>query len=242
MSNEKKYYCFCSSNCKYETMTKEQIMAAIAQAVETGSVGNCDTGFVTKLKEKNGGNYLSVWIGTQAQYNAIETPAANCLYIITDDTTNADMIKAVNDAAVNAANAATAAGGAAAVCEAMKAVDITNKISLSAPAGYPTLSYLGARPVKYVYSPALGIVFFTAQVTYEGTLQTGVTLNFSHVGGYAPNECEIYATLNKPDDFIASYVGYDDMHRLSIATKKNIDTGATAKTLVVNGWYFCDGE
>jgi hypothetical protein len=94
MSDGKKYYCFCSSNCKYETMTKEQILAAIAQAVETGSVSNCDTGFITKVKEINGGGYVTFWVGTQAQYNALENVQRNCLYIITDDTTGKEVIAA----------------------------------------------------------------------------------------------------------------------------------------------------
>lgn len=91
MSDGKKYYCFCSSNCKYETMTKEQILAAIAQAVQTGSVGDCDTGFITKIKEKNGGKCVTFWVGTQAQYNAIESKEQNCMYIITDDTLGNDL-------------------------------------------------------------------------------------------------------------------------------------------------------
>ena len=111
MSDERKYYCYCDSNCKFETMTKEQILAAIAQAVETGSVGNCDTGFVTKVKEQNGGSCVTFWVGTRAQYNAIETKEQNCMYIITDDTTSADILrtcqKAITDA--ESANATAAA-------------------------------------------------------------------------------------------------------------------------------------
>ena len=91
MSEGKKYFCFCGSNCKYETMTKEQILAAITQAVETGSIGDVDTGFITKVKETNGGRYVTFWVGTQAEYNALETKATNCLYIISDDTSGADL-------------------------------------------------------------------------------------------------------------------------------------------------------
>lgn len=32
----RKYYCYCDSNCKFETMTKEQILSAIAQAAAGG--------------------------------------------------------------------------------------------------------------------------------------------------------------------------------------------------------------
>lgn len=93
MSEEKKYYCYCSSNCRYETMTKEQILAAIAQATGATNV-DPDAGFISKVKETNSGQYVTFWVGTQAQYNEIATKATNCLYIITDDTTKADFEKA----------------------------------------------------------------------------------------------------------------------------------------------------
>lgn len=66
----KKYYCLCGSNCKYETMTKEQIIAAIAEA--TGNiVTDIDGAFITMLKEQNAGKSIKLWVGTQAEYNVI---------------------------------------------------------------------------------------------------------------------------------------------------------------------------
>lgn len=112
MSEEKKYYCFCGSNCKYETMTKEQILAAIAQAVATGSVGDCDTGFITKVKETNNGGYVTFWVGTQAQYNALETHEKGCMYIFTDGTTDADIAAALTQAIETAEQAEIAAAQA----------------------------------------------------------------------------------------------------------------------------------
>ena len=91
MSDEKKFFCFCSSNCKYETMTKEQILTAIAQALSTGKVENVDTGFITKVKETNGGRYVTFWVGTQAEYNALKEKKTDCLYIITDSAANQAM-------------------------------------------------------------------------------------------------------------------------------------------------------
>lgn len=91
MSEERKYYCICEDNCKFETMSKEQILAAITQAVENGKVHNVDTGFITKVKEMNGGRYVTFWVGTQAEYNALEERATNCMYIITDETSAQDL-------------------------------------------------------------------------------------------------------------------------------------------------------
>lgn len=95
MSDGKKYYCFCGSNCKYETMTKEQILAAIAQAVQTGEIGDVDTGFVTKIKEMNSGKYVSLWVGSVAAYNALQNRDPNWIYLRTDATDFEDLQKAV---------------------------------------------------------------------------------------------------------------------------------------------------
>lgn len=97
MADERKYFVLCANNCKFESMTKEQILAAIEQAVSTGTITNVDTGFVTKLKEQNAGAALSFWVGTQAQYNALETKAENCFYIITDDTAIDDIHAAIEE-------------------------------------------------------------------------------------------------------------------------------------------------
>ena len=91
---ERIYYCFCGDNCKFETMTKEQIIAAIAEA--TGNTPtNIDSAFITKVKEQNKGNALAFWIGTTAEYNALETKDDLCFYIKTDDTTLDDTNKAI---------------------------------------------------------------------------------------------------------------------------------------------------
>ena len=81
----RRYFCFCESNCRFETMTKEQILAAIAQAAEHGLVVDPDAGFVTKVKESNAGGYVTFWVGTTAQYNALDSHDPNCIYVKTDD-------------------------------------------------------------------------------------------------------------------------------------------------------------
>lgn len=91
------FYVLCDKNCKYESMTKEQILTAIEQAVNNGNIENVDAGFVTKIKEQNSGTALSFWVGTQAQYNALKGRAENCFYIITDDTTLADINTAIEE-------------------------------------------------------------------------------------------------------------------------------------------------
>ncbi len=100
MSDGRKYYCFCEANCKFETMTKEQILAAIAQAAETGLVFDADAAFITKVKEGNAGNNLTFWMGTQAQYNALVLKGEKdpkCFYILTDCDAPAELTQKVKD-------------------------------------------------------------------------------------------------------------------------------------------------
>lgn len=81
------FYVIGDGNNLYEGMTKEQILAAITQAVESHTISDVDTGFVTKVKEQNKNKQLQLWVGTEAEYNAIATKDQNTLYIKTDDST-----------------------------------------------------------------------------------------------------------------------------------------------------------
>ena len=90
------YYVVCDNNCRYEGMTKEQIIAAIAEATGSVPVG-IDEGFITKMKEIRAGGTARLWIGTDADFNAISpAPVINkspvrigadgIMYICTDDS------------------------------------------------------------------------------------------------------------------------------------------------------------
>lgn len=92
---ERVYFCFCGDNCKFETMTKEQIITAIYEAALYGQIQNIDDGFITKVKEQNKGETLTFWLGTTAEFNAIEEEDPKCFYIKTDDTTLEDMAKEI---------------------------------------------------------------------------------------------------------------------------------------------------
>lgn len=83
-------YVFCDDNCKHEGMTKEEIFALLAQAAEGKLEFDSESAFITKVKEKNTGSYITFWVGTQAQYNALGIIEKNCLYIISDETTKDD--------------------------------------------------------------------------------------------------------------------------------------------------------
>jgi hypothetical protein len=92
---DRKYYCFCDSNCKYETLNREQILTAITQAVQTGKVGDCDTGFITSVKTINGFP-LRFFVGTQSEYESLgETQKRNLFAIITNDTSKEALFNAI---------------------------------------------------------------------------------------------------------------------------------------------------
>lgn len=219
--SEKKYYCFCGSNCKYETMTKEQIMAAIAQATGVTDI-DPDAGFISKVKETNG-RYVTFWVGTQAQYNALQVKEENCLYIITDDTSKADFEKTVADMQVACDDALAAAA-------AVKSVDISSEMvfTIEGFAG----SYISYR--KFVYAPALGIVFYGMMFAWEtAALNAGdqIVLTSSNrkymVAGIGESKNNGQFTINTMSDTI-----------LLTANEDITEQGYTK----ITGWYFCNGE
>lgn len=72
---ERKYYVRCESGCLFEGMTKEQTFAAIAEA--TGNTPtDVDKAFITKLLEQNTNAAMRLWLGTEAEYNALEASGA----------------------------------------------------------------------------------------------------------------------------------------------------------------------
>jgi len=96
--SERTYYVLCADDCKFEGMTKEQIIAAIAEA--TGATPTqIDAAFITKIKEKNRNAPLKFWIGTQAEYNALATIDANTFYIFTDSDELSTIEQIAEDAA-----------------------------------------------------------------------------------------------------------------------------------------------
>lgn len=95
--NERNYYVICDDNCRFPSMTSEQILEAIAEATgETPT--HIDDAFITKIKEQNRNGQLKLWVGTNAEYNAIETPDNDVLYIITDASEYGDIESRIESA------------------------------------------------------------------------------------------------------------------------------------------------
>lgn len=96
-----KYYVLCDDDCRYEGMTREEILTAIEQALEQGFVSDPDSAVFSKVKEIRANATAQIWVGTEAQFNALSpAPTVNrsvvrmgadgVLYLCTDDTTLED--------------------------------------------------------------------------------------------------------------------------------------------------------
>lgn len=233
------YYVLCDDDSRHESMTKEQILAAIKQAVETGTIGDCDAGFITKVKETNGGSYVTFWVGTRAEYNALLTIQRNCVYIITDDTTNEDIEKAIADATKAAEEARGAIAGSA-------AIDISDKIALQMSVEALEEAEQGGMTSheiswKHYYVPNLGIVFYRCVITITGKLAAGTALKHEHIGGYAPSSIGVGACSGP---FNALYFSMLDTTKFNVIAEQEIEQTAEGygRAIYVSGWYFCDGE
>lgn len=100
--SERNYYCICDDKCFFPTMTKEQIIAAIAEA--TGNTPtNVDDAFITKLKEQNYGKAIKLWIGTRAEYIAL-TPEPDVFYVFTDGDELSDIEQLAENTATAVCN------------------------------------------------------------------------------------------------------------------------------------------
>lgn len=105
-------YVICDQNCKFESMTKEQILTAIMQAVNEGKIGDINGGFITTVKTINGAP-LRFFVGEQAEYDALpDYDKINLFAIITNDITKENLFDAIARAEEYSLNAVTIAENA----------------------------------------------------------------------------------------------------------------------------------
>lgn len=95
---------YCDANCKHPVYTKEQTLSILQQMIEGGSLAGInpdDSPVVALLREENKGENVGFWVGTEAEFNALEVTAKTMmcrigtdgkLYLCTDDTTFADYL------------------------------------------------------------------------------------------------------------------------------------------------------
>lgn len=86
MADDRTYYVFSDDNCKFPSMTKEQIITAISNATGLVPSGiNIDDAIITKIKEQNGQIPVKLWVGKQSEWNALKEKPTNTLALFTDD-------------------------------------------------------------------------------------------------------------------------------------------------------------
>ena len=85
------------SDNKHVTLTAEQIAELVQQAISTGELPDELAAFIDEIKEQNKGASLKFWVGTQAEFLALESTSADTIYFITDNTNLKDLDDALND-------------------------------------------------------------------------------------------------------------------------------------------------
>lgn len=172
-------------------MTKEQILAAIVQAVNEGTIGNIDTGFITTVKTING-TPLSFFVGSQAEYNELsDEQRENLFAIITNDTTKEALFAAIAEASQKAADCENAfaaldlAVGAALESfrsslntQATKISNVEAKVNAINAAAFPTPAVPESRVIT-------SYGFY--HIAFKHGAGTGVVLDFGavYIGGLA---------------------------------------------------------
>lgn len=218
------YFVLDENNCLHESMTKEEILSAIVQAVEEGEIQDVDTGFVTKIREINYNRKVEFWVGTQAEFNAIEAKQDNVFYLITDPTLEEDFqtqIDAIEEE-----------------IEAKQLVDITSLVTLSTYSSTP--SNVAINDYKYTYDPNTGIVYYWVKVSITGSITTSNQIFIKHTGSYPPAEgeffpCSAYGPNAHPASFYRSYAsGGSYINELRIRDT----TTALSDDVYAQGFYY----
>ena len=81
------------ANSKYDACVEATENAnEAADELESIKSELAEGGYVTGLKESNNGGVFKTWIGTQEEYDNLETKIPNCLYMISDDKTFTDYV------------------------------------------------------------------------------------------------------------------------------------------------------
>lgn len=92
-------YGVCDNNCKHLVYTREEVLALLQQAINEQSLLGIDADFaaIKKIIDTNGGEDIKFWIGTEAEFNALDPKpsfvnfiprrcADGMIYICTDDS------------------------------------------------------------------------------------------------------------------------------------------------------------
>lgn len=215
-------YVICDANCKFEGMTKEQIYAAIVQAVNEGTIGNIDTGFITTVKTVNG-LPLRFFVGDQAEYKALsDENKENLFAIITNDTSKEGILKAIEELQKDYGE----------MCEERRHLymhsiqvymEVYSRTDTATLIGYLTIKFnIPTQQATFASQSAANLLFTTENTPYfyEGVYQAkGGTAEpiTSYTFGGADSNNYGYITVNTPS---AGVVGCCKAYNATVNTVK----------------------
>lgn len=241
MSEGKKYYCYCDSNCKYETLTKEQILTAIQQAVVGQQIIDPDGGVISKVRELHTGDHVTFWVGSRAEYNALQgNVERNCIYIINDDTSGDDLNKKLKELEEKA----NASGK-------NNACSFDPKLTITAT-GYTTECSVQHAHYTYIQTGGecdlgeQGMVYFTVSIQFTGTKVRDTPIILVHNGGYLPMSCvahfwpcsAMYFDVGNPfPKWVGQVEAYYRGGSLYVTNKEDIVAGNDGGCLLISGHY-----
>jgi hypothetical protein len=110
-------YAYCGAHCKYPVYTREQITSILQQLVNGNSFAAINPALspvVRLIQERHNNKQLSLWLGTEAEFNALHPqPAASLvmmrtdkngqMYLCTDDSTLSDWYNNITKSAADSA-------------------------------------------------------------------------------------------------------------------------------------------
>jgi hypothetical protein len=165
-------------------MTKEEILTAIQQALSGQQILDPDGGFITKVKELNTGDYVTFWVGSRAEYNALGgNIQKNCIYIMNDDTSASDLEKKLKRLEEKAESALLASGF-------NNAVQFDPVLTLRFIGGENAAAMeCNIQDCSYTYIQTegnRGMVFFTVVIGFKGSFFSGNSMELEHLGSFKP--------------------------------------------------------
>lgn len=247
-------YVSCDCHNHYEGLTKEQIIAAIAEA--TGNTPtSVDDAFITKIKEMNANAQLKFWIGTTAQFNALATKDGNTLYIMTDDDSAdewdeiADALNGIVDGttrvpkashalAADSATTAAACTGNAATASRCTGNAATATTAAACTGNSATASRAATTPITnnawatFTGVPVAGQGLFTATVNFSGIIElednTTYMVRFRQQMSALPKvstEPASTAIVTISERAVQNGAVYDGMATLALVTAGSVQIG-----------------
>lgn len=240
-------YVMCGSNCKYPAYTAEEVLALLQQAIDNKSLEGIvsDTGFITKLKEKNSNKAIQLWIGTQAQYNALETKPQDTLCIFTDDSTYADLETVVENALKAAEEAKTAAQAASGAVSALEqsikngttvAAEAAHAQKLATEVGQNTFEHgvkaqYPSNILSIANSESNGVITFLP----KNNSDSGANVKLPSAGIYLVQGYEYITSLNMYNFVSTMIIAWDGEHvavsNLGFLASAGSALGVTSKTI-----------